>query len=289
METLPYEAFLSELLSRSRLFLSQEELQIISDKTIAQAGFGGVGALVIELLARWGVKKFRLLDMDKYEISNMNRQIYATVNTIGYYKAEVVANKIKEINPFVEIEMVCCEKLNHYNTRKLIEGADIIIRGADLPSGNLLLHHYAKKYKVPLITGHCHAVTGGLVRIFDYRLPRQRSITEPSRYKWVNDILYRYFGVVKNEIENIPEDKFDEIDKEFQTSGTLNFVTNLLACLVVSETIKLMLNKGKRVLYPKEIYIDLFDLRLRVQSAYHERVKSFLLNKIIKKLFTKGL
>lgn len=277
--------FISELLSRSALFLTKEELEIISNKTIAQAGFGGVGALVIELLARWGIKRFRLLDMDRYEISNMNRQIYATVETLGLYKAEVTARRIKEINPFAEIEMIYCEKLNHRNTRELIEGAHIIIRGADLPSGTLLLHYYAKKFRVPLITGHCHKVTRGFVRVFDYRLPKQKSIDEPTKIKWVNNLLYKYLGVVKNEIENISEDKFAEIDENFQRSGTLNFVTNLLACLVVSETIKLLLNRGKRVLYPKQIYIDLFNLRLQINSAYdYERINNFLRNKFMKRL-----
>jgi len=269
METLPYEAFLSELLSRSRLFLSQEELQIISDKTIAQAGFGGVGALVIELLARWGIKRFRLLDMDRYEVSNMNRQIYATLETLGRYKAEIAAERIKQINPFAEIEMVCCGKLNHGNVRELIQGADIVIREADLPTANLLLHYYAKKFRIPLIEGHCHKVTGGVVSVFDYRSPKQRSIDEPTRIKFVNNLLYRYFKVSRNEIGTIPEDRFADIDREFKPAGTLNFVTNLLACLVVSETIKLILNKGKRVVYPKQIYIDTFRLKLKIKSAYN--------------------
>ena len=277
-------AFTSGLLSKSALFFSEEELESISDKTIAQAGFGGVGALVTELLARWGIKRFRLLDMDRYEISNMNRQIYATVKTVGQYKAEVTARRIEEINPFAKIEKIYCEKLNHQNTTNLVEGADIIIRGADLPSGNLLLHHYAKKYRVPLITGHCHNVTGGLVRVFDYRLPKQKSLYEPTKIKWINNILYKYCGIVKNEIENIPEDKFCEIDKKFETGGTLNFVTNLLACLVASETIKLLLNRGKQILYPKEIYIDLFDLKMRIRSSYnYERIFGYLKRVITRK------
>ncbi|HID28010.1 MAG TPA: hypothetical protein EYP22_09405, partial [Methanosarcinales archaeon] len=194
------------------------------------------------------------------------------------------ARRIKEINPFAEIEMIYCEKLNHRNTRELIEGADIIIREADLPSGNLLLHNCAKKFKVPLITGHCYKVTGGLVRIFDYRSPKQQSIDEPTKIKFINNLLYKYFRVLKNDIEDMPEDKFIDIDRRFKASGTLNFVTNLLACLVVSETIKLLLNKGKRVLYPKQIYIDLFDLKLRIQSAYNfDRICGYIRNKWLKR------
>jgi tRNA A37 threonylcarbamoyladenosine dehydratase len=285
LDTLNNEmAFTSELLSKSALFFSEEELEIISNKTIAQAGFGGIGAMVMELLARWGVKRFRLLDMDQYEISNMNRQVFATVKTLGQYKAKVAAERIKEINPFAEIEQIHCEKLNHQNVKELVENADIIINGADLPSGTLLFHHYAQKYRVPMVNGSCHEVTGGLIRVFDYRLPKQQSLYEPTKIKWVNNFLYKHFGIVKNEIENIPEDKFSEIDKRLERAGTLNFLTNLLACLITAETIKLLVNKGKRVLYPKEIYINLFDLKMRVRSSYNrERIFNYLKRIITRK------
>ena len=64
---------------------------------VAIVGLGGVGAITAELLARWGVKRFRLLDMDRYESSNLNRQLFATSKTLGRYKAEVAAERIMEI------------------------------------------------------------------------------------------------------------------------------------------------------------------------------------------------
>jgi len=72
------DEFFQKMLTRPRLFFSDSDLENIRNKTIAIVGIGGVGCIIIELLARWGIKSFRLMDGDKYEISNMNRQIFDT-------------------------------------------------------------------------------------------------------------------------------------------------------------------------------------------------------------------
>ena len=91
------DRFFWELNERPLRFLTRGELNKIRHTTIAIAGFGGGGAITAELFARWGIARFRLLDMDKYEMSNMNRQLFATVKTLGSWKAEVAAKRIKEI------------------------------------------------------------------------------------------------------------------------------------------------------------------------------------------------
>jgi len=68
------QEYITAMLNRTGLYFSQEDLDIVRNTTFAIAGLGGVGAITVELLARWGVKKFRLLDMDCYDASNLNRQ-----------------------------------------------------------------------------------------------------------------------------------------------------------------------------------------------------------------------
>lgn len=162
--------YINKILEKSLTFFSDKEIEKIRNTTIAQAGFGGVGALATELLARWGIKKFRLLDMDKYEISNMNRQIFATTETLGQYKTEVSAERIKKINPYAIVEKIYCEKLSKDNVLDFVRGADIIINAIDSASGHVLLHYNAKKFKIPLIHFHCMDVTGVAIEVFDYRL-----------------------------------------------------------------------------------------------------------------------
>ena len=68
-------------------------------------GIGGVGSFVCEGLARSGIGNFILIDYDKIDESNINRQIIATTKTIGRYKAELMAERILEINPNANVEI----------------------------------------------------------------------------------------------------------------------------------------------------------------------------------------
>jgi len=268
--------YIYALLERSIPFFSHEDIEKIRTATIAQAGFGGVGALAVELLARWGVKRFRLLDMDKYEISNINRQIFATNSTVGRYKAEVAAEKIKEINPYVNIERIYCEKLSADNVENFVKGVDVIVNAIDLASGHVLLHYYAKKFRIPLVHFHCMNVTGACVEVFDYRLPHQLSIDEFIRVKWINQLLYNYFNVYRINKSKFTPEHLEELDRNPPRAATLNFVTNLAGCLAVAEIIKLIIRKGKNVLYPKQIYIDPYNLKFKIRKVYWDRFMSYI-------------
>jgi tRNA A37 threonylcarbamoyladenosine dehydratase len=125
------------MLNRSALFFTQAELNKVRNSTFAIAGLGGVVAITAELLARWGVKKFRLLDMDQYEPSNLNRQLFGTSKTLGQYKIDVVADRIKEINPFAEIEMIIRNRADNDNVHKFVKGTSIVIQTTDSPSSKL--------------------------------------------------------------------------------------------------------------------------------------------------------
>ncbi len=273
------DRFFWEMNDRPLKFFTRSELNKIRHTTIALAGFGGGGAIMAELLARWGIAKFRLLDMDRYETSNMNRQIFATANTLGRWKAEVAAQRIKEINPYVEIEMVICEKLNKENVERFIKGADIVIQATDTTSSSLLFHRMAKNFGVPLIMGHCFAVTAVKIHIFDYRNPRQRDFDEPSSFQIVNNFTQKLFDVSKKSLAEVTNEELDQMDRDHPVTPTLNFITNMVGCLVVAETIKFIIGRGRSCRHPKEIYMDLFDLKMKVHSAYSlSYIKYFLIS-----------
>jgi tRNA A37 threonylcarbamoyladenosine dehydratase len=109
--------YISGLLERTLLFYREETVEKVRDKVFAIAGFGGVGAITAELLARWGIRKFRLLDKDRYEPSNLNRQLFATSRTLGQYKTDVAAERILEINPYAKIEMAIKEPVDNPTAR----------------------------------------------------------------------------------------------------------------------------------------------------------------------------
>ena len=94
--------------SRSELLLGKEAMEKLAGAKVAVFGIGGVGGYVCEALARTGIGSFDLIDDDKVCLTNINRQIIATRKTIGKYKAEVMRDRILEINPNAQVEIHKC-------------------------------------------------------------------------------------------------------------------------------------------------------------------------------------
>ena len=91
--------------SRTQLLLGEEAMDRLKKTRIAVFGVGGVGGFVCEALVRSGVGAFDLIDDDKVCLTNLNRQIIATRKTVGKYKAEVMRDRMIEINPEVDVRI----------------------------------------------------------------------------------------------------------------------------------------------------------------------------------------
>ena len=96
---------MDEKFSRTEMLIGNEGMDKLKDAKVAVFGIGGVGSFVCEGLARSGIGNFILIDYDKVDESNINRQIIATTKTIGRYKAELMAERILEINPDANVEI----------------------------------------------------------------------------------------------------------------------------------------------------------------------------------------
>jgi len=121
------------IFSRLELLIGKKGLDILKNKTIGVFGIGGVGSFSVEALARCGIGKLILIDKDNICITNINRQIHALNSTIGRPKVEVMAERIKDINPSIEVvsiqEFYSCEtsrKIFNYNYDYIIDAIDTI-------------------------------------------------------------------------------------------------------------------------------------------------------------------
>lgn len=90
--------------ARTELLLGEDGMRKLKDSTVVLAGAGAVGGYVLEGLVRAGVGHIRVVDGDVFSASNMNRQILATVDTIGRNKADVAVERARSINPDIDIE-----------------------------------------------------------------------------------------------------------------------------------------------------------------------------------------
>lgn len=93
---------------RSALLLGNEALEILKNKTVLVVGIGGVGSFCVEALARTGIGRLILVDKDKIESSNINRQLLATTETIDQVKVIVMKKRIQTLNPECKVDTYDC-------------------------------------------------------------------------------------------------------------------------------------------------------------------------------------
>src|SRR6476619_6702512 len=89
--------------SRTELAIGPEGLAQMKGSTVAVLGIGGVGAIAAEALARMGIGRIVLIDKDVVDITNVNRQVHALTTTVGQPKVDLMADRIKQINPDCEV------------------------------------------------------------------------------------------------------------------------------------------------------------------------------------------
>lgn len=143
---------MKEEFTRTAMLIGEESVEKLSSVHIAVFGIGGVGGYVTEALARCGVGEFDLIDNDTVNITNINRQIIATHDTLGRFKTEVMRERILSINPEA--------KVNVYNTFYLPENSaefdftkyDYIVDAVDTVTAKIEIIMNAKKAAIPIIS-----------------------------------------------------------------------------------------------------------------------------------------
>ena len=138
--------------SRTELLVGKEGMDRLSKSHVAIFGVGGVGGYVVEALVRSGVYKFDLIDDDMVCLTNLNRQIIATRQTVGKHKVDVMKERILSINPDAEVNTFKCfympENADEFDLSKY----DYIVDAIDTVTAKLELITRAKKLNVPIIS-----------------------------------------------------------------------------------------------------------------------------------------
>lgn len=138
--------------SRSQLLLGKDSVDKLSESKVAIFGIGGVGGYVAEALARTAVGSFVLIDDDKVCLTNINRQIIATRKTVGLYKAEVMRDRILEINPDAKVEVRKCFYLPENAHEFDFSEYSYVVDAVDTVTAKLEIVMQAKKSNVPIIS-----------------------------------------------------------------------------------------------------------------------------------------
>lgn len=162
---------------------AQEKLKLAN---ILIVGCGGIGCSSAELLARAGVGQITLIDADTVEISNLQRQIAYVAEDIGFYKAEVLAKRLKRINPHIRV-LVETSKLDQQNAQQLIASQDLVLDGCDNFTTRYLVNQICKQANVPLISASAIGFQGQLLMVegqsacYECLFPKQQHASESLR------------------------------------------------------------------------------------------------------------
>ncbi|MEN6321259.1 MAG: HesA/MoeB/ThiF family protein [Syntrophaceae bacterium] len=135
--------------------LTLAEQRRICESRVLVCGCGGLGGVLINLLARAGVGTLRIVDGEVFVPSNLNRQWFCDTEKISHPKAEVTGARVRTINPFIEVE-VFATLMDENNAGSFIDGMDLVIDAMDDLASRFHLAEAAKHMKVPFI--HAAAV-----------------------------------------------------------------------------------------------------------------------------------
>ncbi len=137
---------------RIKLLINEHQFNKISQSTIMVVGCGGVGAMCAESLARFGVNNIILMDHDAVNITNLNRQIHATVNNINQKKVNALKDRILAISP--QCHVITLDTFLNEESIKLLENfsIDVIVDAIDTVTSKLLLIKYAQQHSIAIVS-----------------------------------------------------------------------------------------------------------------------------------------
>ncbi|KPD20512.1 tRNA cyclic N6-threonylcarbamoyladenosine(37) synthase TcdA [Idiomarina abyssalis] len=177
----------------SRVY-GQQALNHFQQLHIVVAGLGGVGSWAVEALARTGIGKLTLIDLDDVCTTNINRQLPATDDTIGQLKTEVLAQRVKSINPNCEVKVID-DFLLPENFEEYLTGADAVLDAIDSVNTKAALVAWCKRRKLRLVVcgGAGGQIDPGMIRVGDLAKAKQDPLLAKVRSQ-----LRRDYGFSKN-------------------------------------------------------------------------------------------
>ena len=221
--------------SRTELLLGKEAMEKLSDARVAVFGIGGVGGYVCEALVRSGVGAFDLIDNDKVCLSNLNRQIIATRNTIGKYKTEVMRERILEINPDADVSIHNCFFLPENAEDFPFAEYNYVVDAVDTVTAKIALVMKAQENDVPIISsmGAGNKLDGSRFRVADIYQTKMCPLAKVMRRE-LKKRGVKKLKVVYSEEEPIKQ----EGTERGEVPGSVAFVPSVAGLIIAGEVVK---------------------------------------------------
>ena len=232
-----------EQFSRTELLIGEEGVQKLQNAKVAIFGIGGVGSYVVEGLARAGIGNFILVDKDKVDASNINRQIIATHKTIGRPKVEVSKERILDINPNANVEIY--QEFFMPNSEEILNDTiDYVVDAVDTITAKIELVVRADKLNIPIIScmGTGNKLDPTKFEVTDIYKTNICPLAKVMRKELKSKGIEKLKVVYSKEEPIKPNCKPEEIKKDNsnkkQIPGSISFVPSVAGLIIAGEVIK---------------------------------------------------
>ena len=228
--------------SRTELLLGKEKMQKLAAARVCIFGIGGVGGYVAEALARSGVGHLELVDNDVVCLSNLNRQIIATHETVGRYKVDVMKERILSINPAAEVTVHKCFYLPETRSQFDFSNYDYVVDAIDTVAGKIALVLQAEESGTPVISsmGAGNKLDPAAFRVADIYQTSVCPLAKVMRKELTKRGVKKLKVVYSKELPVSVQNGEESLQSSSRRSipGSIAFVPSVVGLIIAGEVVK---------------------------------------------------
>lgn len=225
---------MKEQFSRTANLLGDEAVERLNRSRVAIFGVGGVGGYVCEALVRSGIGSFDLIDKDVVAESNINRQIIALHSTVGRYKAEVMKERMLDINPEVDVRIHNCFFLPDNADDFPWEEYDYIVDAVDTVTAKIALVMKAQEHNIPIVSsmGAGNKLDASMFQVADIYKTKVCPLAKVMRRELKKRGIKKLKVVYSEEIPVTPREVIRD------APGSIAFVPSVAGLILAGEVVK---------------------------------------------------
>jgi len=254
-----------QMINRNIGLLTEDQQNLLKNTTIALFGLGGLGGVIAEILTRSGIGSIKLVDNDKFDKANLNRQIFAFHDTLGRWKTDVTEEFLTRINPEIKLEKY--NRVEPDNIQAILKNAKLVILAIDSAKPCVIVSRAARALSIPLVEGW--AIPYGNTRVFTADSPTLEAVYNlPTQGKPIDAITDEEFMrcslamlMALKKIEGVgnfyPPAAIDRIQKgQIPSFAPIVWLT---AVLMSFEALKIIVQWGQAPVAPEFFLYNPFD------------------------------
>ena len=244
--------------SRNIGWVTENEQETLRNKRISIAGMGGVGGIHLLTLARLGIGKFRIADLDSFDMENFNRQVGASICSIGQEKVEVLERMVMDINPEAEIQ-VFRKGVNKANLSDFFFETDLYVDGLDFFAFEARenVFSYCSKHGIPATTVAPLGIGAALINF----MPGRMTFDEYFGFSGQSDdekALRFLVGLAPAFLHRNYLADASRVNLKARKGPSTIMACQLCAGIAASEALKILLGRGKVLSAPHGIQFDAY-------------------------------